>query len=140
MAGATRFGVSMEKQLLERFDRYCRRRKFRNRSDALRELARQALVAQEWSGDEDIVGTITLVYDHHQSELADRLTGVQHDHFASILSTLHVHLDHDNCLEIIALRGKASLVQRIADALITSKGVKHGTLSATTSGRYLEGS
>jgi CopG family transcriptional regulator, nickel-responsive regulator len=137
MSGATRFGVSMDKTLLARFDRLCKRRKYKNRSEALRDLARDALVREEWEGGEEIVGTITLVYDHHTRELSDRLTNVQHDHCEAILSSLHVHLDHDNCLEVIALRGKASLVQQIADTLIGTRGVKHGRLAATTTGRRL---
>jgi CopG family nickel-responsive transcriptional regulator len=137
MSGAIRFGVSMDPELLRRFDRLCRRRKYRNRSEALRDLARDALVREEWEGDDEIVGTITLVYDHHTRELSDRLTDVQHDHFHSILSSLHVHLDHDNCLEMIAVRGRASLVQEIADSLIGTRGVKHGRLSATTTGKRL---
>lgn len=138
MSGATRFGVSMDEELLARFDQLCKRRNYKNRSEALRDLAREALVRDEWRGDAEIVGTITLVYDHHTRELADRLTRVQHDHHKAILSNLHVHLDHDNCLEVIAVRGKASLVQRIADALIGTRGVKHGRLAATTTGRRLK--
>jgi len=138
MSEISRFGVSMDDELLERFDRLCKRRKYANRSEALRDLVRDALVRDEWEGDEEIVGTITLVYDHHTRELSDGLTEVQHDHFDAILSNLHVHLDHNNCLEVIAVRGKASLVQKVADELISKRGVKHGKLSATTSGKRLK--
>jgi CopG family nickel-responsive transcriptional regulator len=138
MSDITRFGVSMDDDLLTRFDRLCKRRKYQNRSEALRDLVRDALVRDEWEGDEEIVGTITLVYDHHTRELSDVLTQVQHDHFDAILSNLHVHLDHDNCLEVIAVRGKASRVQKVADSLIAKRGVKHGMLSATTSGKRLK--
>jgi CopG family transcriptional regulator, nickel-responsive regulator len=138
MSDITRFGVSMDDELLVRFDRLCKRRKYQNRSEALRDLVRDALVRDEWQGDEEIVGTITLVYDHHTRELGDGLTQVQHDHFDAILSNLHVHLDHDNCLEVIAVRGSASLVQKVADSLISKRGVKHGMLSATTTGKRLK--
>ncbi len=138
MSGATRFGVSMEPALLEQLDRWCRRRKMRNRSEALRDLVRDAMVQEEWKGDEEIVGTLTLVYDHHTRDVGERLTRVQHDHCRAILANLHIHLDHENCLEIIAVRGTASLVQRIADTLIGTRGVKHGHLSATTSGKKLK--
>ncbi|MGD0837528.1 MAG: nickel-responsive transcriptional regulator NikR [Polyangia bacterium] len=138
MSKIARFGVSMDDDLLVRFDRLCKRRKYQNRSEALRDLVRDALVRDEWEGDEEIVGTITLVYDHHTRELSDSLTQVQHDHFEAILANLHVHLDHDNCLEVIAVRGRASLVQQVADSLLAKRGVKHGRLSATTTGRRLK--
>jgi CopG family nickel-responsive transcriptional regulator len=138
MSEITRFGVSMDDDLLTRFDRLCKRRKYQNRSEALRDLVRDALVREQWESDEEIVGTITLVYDHHTRELGDSLTQVQHDHFDAILSNLHVHLDHENCLEVIAVRGKASMVQKVADSLIAKRGVKHGMLSATTSGKRLK--
>ena len=138
MSDLSRFGVSMDDELLERFDRLCKRRKYQNRSEALRDLVRDALVRDEWEGDEEIVGTITLVYDHHTRELAEGLTQVQHDHFDAILSNLHVHLDHDNCLEVILVRGKATMVQKMADSLISKRGVKHGRLSAATTGKRLK--
>jgi CopG family nickel-responsive transcriptional regulator len=138
MSETIRFGVSMDAELLERFDRLCKRRKYQNRSEALRDLARDSLVREEWKGDEEIVGTITLIYDHHTRELAEHLTNLQHDHFDVILSNLHVHLDHDNCLEVIAIRGNASVVQKVADSLISRRGVKHGMLSATTTGKKLK--
>ncbi len=109
MSEIIRFGVSMDEDLLGRFDRLCKRRKYQNRSEALRDLVRDALVREQWQGDEEIVGTITLIYDHHTRELSDNLTHMQHDHFDAILSNLHVHLDHNNCLEVIAVRGSASL-------------------------------
>ena len=137
MAGVERFSVSMEADLLEQFQALADKRGYANRSEAVRDLVRDALVREEWSGDEEIVGTVTIVYDHHTRELGERLTSVQHDHHALILATMHIHLDHENCLEVIAVRGKAPDVQRIADALIATRGVKHGRLSATTTGRAL---
>lgn len=137
MAGLTRFSVSMESELLERFTRMADRRGYENRSEALRDVMREALVRDEWKRNEEIVGTITLVYDHHKRELGDRLTKIQHDHHGAVLANLHVHLDHDNCLEVIAVQGKASVVQSIADALLRTRGVMHGKLSATTTGKKL---
>jgi len=137
MSEIIRFGVSMDDDLLGRFDKLCKRRRYENRSQAIRDLVRDALVREEWQGDEEIVGTITLIYDHHTRELADNLTHAQHDHFDAILSNLHVHLDHNNCLEVIAVRGSASLVQKVADLLISTRGVKHGVLSATTTGKRI---
>jgi CopG family nickel-responsive transcriptional regulator len=137
MAGLTRFSISIESELLGRYLKLTKRQGTKNRSEAVRNLMRQALVREEWSGDSEIVGTITIVYDHHKRELMDRLTNIQHDHHDAILSAMHVHLDHHNCLEVIAVKGEASKVQKIADLLINTRGVKHGKLSATTTGRKL---
>ena len=137
MPNVVRFSASLDANLLDRFDQATTRRGYSNRSEALRDLIRDALVREEWQGDAEIVGTVTLVYDHHTRELADRLTRIQHDHHDIILSVMHVHLDHDNCLEVIAVKGRASVVQTIADALVGTRGVKHGKLTATTTGRTL---
>ncbi len=138
MAELTRFGISMDARLLERFDDLIRRKGYVNRSEAIRDLVRNALVEDQWSrADEEAVGTVTLVYDHHTRDLADKLTEHQHDHHESIISTLHVHLDHDHCLEVVVVRGKAGDVRRMADELIGTKGVKHGKLVTTTTGRDL---
>jgi CopG family transcriptional regulator, nickel-responsive regulator len=137
MGKLTRFSVSIESELLERFLGASSKKGWENRSEALRHLMREALVRDEWSGADEIVGTITIVYDHHKRELTDRLTSIQHDHHDAVLAATHIHLDHDNCLEMIAVRGTASDVQRIADALIGTRGVKHGKLTATTTGKKL---
>ncbi len=137
MSGLTRFTVSIESELLNRYLKLSKRQGSKNRSEAIRNLMREALVREEWAGDAEIVGTITLVYDHHKRELMDRLTNIQHDHHDAIMAATHVHLDHHNCLEVIAVKGRASEVQKIADLLTNTKGVKHGKLSATTSGRKL---
>lgn len=137
MSNLARFSISVESDLLEQFLALADKRSWRNRSEAIRDLMREALVREEWENDEEIVGTLTLVYDHHRRELSDRLTSIQHDHHELILSTLHVHLDHDNCLEVIAVRGRAAQVQQIADALLAVRGVKHGRLTATTLGRRI---
>lgn len=137
MSTIARFSVSIEQELLARFLRIAKQRGWGNRSEALRNLIRDALVREEWAADAEIVGTITLVYDHHKRDLADKLTSIQHDHYHAVLSATHIHLDHDNCLEMIAVRGTATQVQKIADALIGTRGVKHGKLSATTTGKKI---
>lgn len=134
----TRFSVSIETGLLDRFMKIAGRRRFGNRSEAVRHLMREALVREEWSAGDEIVGTITLVYDHHRRELGDRLTAIQHDHHDAVLAATHIHLDHDNCLEVIAVRGRAAVVRGIADAIINTRGVKHGVLTATTTGKKLD--
>jgi CopG family nickel-responsive transcriptional regulator len=137
MSHLTRFSISIETDLLGRFLRLAKKHGWTNRSEALRHLMRDTLVREEWRKGEVIVGTITLVNDHHRRELTDRLTAIQHDHHDAVLAATHIHLDHDNCLEMIAVRGTASRVQRIADRLIGTRGVKHGKLSATTTGSRL---
>ncbi len=137
MPNTVRFSASLDADLMARFEQSTARRGYSNRSEALRDLIRDALVREEWEDDAEIVGTVTLVYDHHTRELADRLTRTQHDHHDVILSALHVHLDHDNCLEVIAVKGRASTVQAVADSLVGTRGVKHGKLTATTTGKRL---
>ena len=138
MAQTTRFGVSLDGALLGQFDRMIRRKGYTNRSEAIRDLIREGLVREQWElGTEEAVGTLTLVYNHEVRELADRLTDLQHAHFESIVSTLHVHLDPHHCLEVLVLRGKADALKAIADRLIGTRGVKHGTFSATAEGRVL---
>jgi len=135
----SRIGVAIDTDLLERFDRLIEQRGYTNRSEAFRDLIRDELVQKMWeSPDSEVVGTVTLVYDHHVRMLNDKLIDLQHDFHRSILSTLHVHLDHDNCLEVLVVRGKAGTVRKIADALISTKGVKHGRLTITTSGSELK--
>ncbi|MBP2678826.1 MAG: transcriptional regulator, CopG family [Deltaproteobacteria bacterium] len=138
MPGITRFGVSLDEGLLARFDRLISGKGYANRSEAIRDLIRDSLVRDQWElGDADAVGTLTLVYDHETRELEDRLTELQHAHYKAIVSTLHVHLDAHHCLEVLVLRGKAALLKSIADKLIGTRGVKHGTFSATSEGKAL---
>ncbi|HID56684.1 TPA: nickel-responsive transcriptional regulator NikR [Candidatus Poribacteria bacterium] len=132
-----RFGVSMDEKLLSQFDSLIRRKGYGNRSEAIRDLIRDYIVEQEWAGDEDMVGTVTLVYDHNVREIDDRLTHTQHEHYRHIISSLHVHLDRDNCLEVLVIRGKASFIQKLAEKLISTRGVKHGKLAMTTTGKEL---
>jgi CopG family transcriptional regulator, nickel-responsive regulator len=135
MSGLSRIGVAIDSGLLEKFDRLISERGYTNRSEAFRDLIRDELVRKDAeSPDSQVIGTVTLVYDHHVRLLQEKLTAIQHDHHHSILSTLHVHLDHDNCLEVLVVRGRSDEVRKVADVLISTKGVKHGRLVITTTG------
>ena len=134
MQELTRFGVSIDEQLLDRFDRHIAAKGYSNRSEALRDLIRDCLVEDDWASDAEVVGTITLVYDHRVRELEDRLTDMQHHSHEHVLSSLHVHLDADNCLEVIVVRGHAEEVKHLASHLIGARGVKHGKLVMSTTG------
>lgn len=135
MSKLVRFGVSLDKDLLDKFDVLIRNKNYDNRSEAFRDLIRQELVQEEWDTNTDIAGAITLIYDHHRRELMNKITDLQHDFQKVIISTQHVHLDHANCLEIIAVRGKAQDVRELAEMLKAIKGVKHGTLSMSSTGK-----
>jgi CopG family nickel-responsive transcriptional regulator len=138
MTDLCRIGVALSGDLLEKFDKLIASRGYTNRSEAFRDLIRNELVQEVWkSSDAEVFGTVTLVYDHHARLLTDKLTELQHQYHAAVLSSLHVHLDHNNCLEVILVRGRASLVQKLSNALIATKGVKHGRLTVTTSGHNL---
>ena len=131
-----RFGVSMEKSLLKEFDALCAEKGYTNRSEAIRDMARNMLIEKELGNDNtEGVGTLTLVYNHHQRELEEKLTGYQHQHLQSIISTLHIHLTHHLCLEVMLLKGKAKKIKEIADGLVATKGVKHGKLVMTSTGK-----
>lgn len=135
-----RFGVSMDKGLLDRFDRLIAEKGYPNRSEALRDLVRQNLVEEEWRAENpegELAATVTLVYDHHVNGLDALLNEVQHDHHALILAATHVHLDHDNCLEVLLLKGSAPELKSLADRLTSLKGVKFGRLTLATTGRNL---
>jgi CopG family nickel-responsive transcriptional regulator len=129
MSRIVRFSVSVENELLERFDRYCRQEQFATRSEAVRQLIRQTLTKRAWESEsQEVAGTLTLVYDHHRAQLRDRLTDVQHQHTDLVVSVIHTHLSHDVCLEVIVLRGPAGRLQRIAAQLRGMKGVYKGEL------------
>lgn len=129
MSQVVRFSVSLEPELLERFDRYCQARQYPTRSEAVRHLIREKLAQEAWQVDEqEVTATLTLVYDHHRSQLVSRLLDLQHDHVEQVVSTLHVHLDHHRCLEVIVLRGKARQLRKMADELQSLKGVYQGHL------------
>ncbi len=134
-----RFGISLDNALLKRFDSLIKRKGYSNRSEAVRDLIRDSLVMEEWeSATAETVGTITIVYSHDTRELADTLTDLQHRYLDSIVSSMHIHLDAHNCLEVIVVKGKAKDIKAIADRLIGTKGVKHGKLSVTTTGKHLK--
>jgi len=132
-----RFGVSLEEDLLKELDVIAKKRKFPNRSQLIRFLVRKNLVEEAWGGNQEVSGAIVLIYDHHRRELISKSVDIQHNFSHIILATQHIHLDHHNCLEIIALKGKASLLRELSDRLISLKGVKHGKLvvSATESAK-----
>jgi len=137
MSEIVRFGVSLEKELLEKFDRLIKEKKYPNRSEAIRDLIRENLVKREWVEGKEVAGAITLVFDHHKRDLVNILTDIQHDFHQLIISSQHIHLDHDNCLEIIVVRGKPIDVRVLADKLKATKGVKYGSLSIATTGKEL---
>jgi len=138
MSLVIRFGVAMASSLLGKFDHLITRKGYKNRSEAIRDLVRSNLVEEEWKiGNKETVGTITIVYSHHFRELTDKLTGLQHQNHAEIISCMHVHLDRHNCLEVLAVKGRADKIKKIADTLIATKGVKHGKLVMTTTGESL---
>jgi CopG family transcriptional regulator, nickel-responsive regulator len=133
MSRLSRIGVAIDSDLLKSFDELIAKRGYTNRSEAFRDLIRDDLVETAWqSPDSEVVGTVALVYDHHVRRLSDRLTDMQHEFHDQVLSTLHVHLDHHHCLEVLVVKGKAAVIQKFADALIATKGVKHGRLTITT--------
>jgi len=138
MGELIRFGVSLDAALLKGFDKLLKERGYTNRSEGIRDLIREQLVRKEWLEGTEIAGAITLIYDHHKRELLNKITDIQHDFQKIIISTQHVHLDHDNCLEIIAVKGPAKDVQRLADTLKAIKGVKHGSLNMSTTGKGLD--
>jgi len=138
MADAVRFGVSMSHELLAEFDRLIMKLGFPSRSEAIRSLIRERLVKQEWRlSDMETIGTITIVYSHEVRELTEKLTELQHHYHHQIISTMHIHLNKHNCLEVIAVKGKGNDIKKIAERLLSTKGIKHGKLTTTTIGKKL---
>jgi len=138
MEQVERFGVSMPPALLGSFDQAIAQAGYQSRSEAIRDIVRDYLVRQQWEQpDAPVVGTITLVYDHHTRELEDTLTDLQHEHHEAIICSTHVHLDAHSCLEMVAVRGSSAQVQLIAQRLLSTRGVKHGGLTATATGEHL---
>jgi len=140
MTELARFGISLDQRLLVSFDQLITSKGYINRSEAIRDLIRSALVEDQVEKADAVqaIGTVTLVYDHHTRDLSDKLTEHQHSHHDAIISSLHVHLDAHNCLEVVVVRGNAAQVKRLADELIGTKGVKHGKLVLTTAGPDLK--
>lgn len=138
MSEITRFGVSLESTLLEKFDRLNEQAGYKNRSEAIRDLIREKLVNEEWkSAVEETVGVFSLVYNHHQRELNKTLTSIQHNFLDVIVSSTHIHIDHHNCLEVIILRGKVDTIKKITNEIASTKGVKHSALNMTSTGSNL---
>ncbi|MCG2704573.1 MAG: nickel-responsive transcriptional regulator NikR [Candidatus Omnitrophica bacterium] len=135
--GISRFGISLDKVLLDKFDRLIKEKNYTNRSEAFRDLIRQELVKKERLEGKEIAGAITLIYDHHKRELVNKLMDIQHDYQKLIISTQHIHLDHDNCLEIIAVKGVPREAQKLTDILKSVKGVKHSALSMSSTGKNI---
>ena len=134
---AERFSTSLEPELLAQFDQYIDKNGYENRSEAVRDLIRRALIAEQWEAGEEVAGVVTLVYDHHQRQLQDQITEVQHDYHHLVVSTTHVHLDHHHCLEVAIVRGKAGKVREMAQKIIALRGVKDGHLTTTSAGHNL---
>lgn len=132
-----RFSVSIERDLIKQFDRLLKERRYNNRSEAVRDLIRRALIQKQIESDQEVVAVITIVYNHHQRQLQDRLTAIQHRYHHDIVSTTHIHLNHDDCLEVIIARCKASRAQEIADQLIAVRGVKDGSVTMSAAGPHL---
>ncbi|MCX5698935.1 MAG: nickel-responsive transcriptional regulator NikR [Candidatus Omnitrophica bacterium] len=138
MSSIARFGVSLDKGLLEKFDKLIASKSYTNRSEAFRDLIRQELIQKQWQSGQEVAGAIILIYDYHKRELVNKLMDIQHEFGDIIISSQHVHLDHHNCLEIIAVKGSPKEAQKLADSLKSVKGVKHGTLSMSTTGKEIE--
>ena len=137
-AGVTRFSVSADKTLMRQFDQLRKAQGYKNRSLAVADMMRDRLVEHRQDGaDYEAAGTVTLVYDHHKTHVQETLTDLQHDHLGVIVSTLHVHLDHHHCLEVIVIKGKSGTLKRFADRLIGARGVKHGKFNLTSTGKDL---
>jgi len=142
MSNTKRFGVSLDGELLDKFDAYIEEKGYQNRSEAIRDLIRDRLVQREWEENEDEDGqtkmaVLTMVYNHHKPDLQEKLTEIQHRSHNVVHSSLHIHLDHHNCMEIIVLKGTAEQIIHIGENLISTKGVKHGKLVLTTTGSEL---
>ena len=137
MGKLVRFSISIEEELLAAFDKLIRSRGYTNRSEAIRDAIRSQLVHREWEEGEEVAGVITLLYDHHRPGIGEALTEIQHHALPQVIASTHIHLDTVNCLEFIAVKGEAKAIERLADRLISLKGVKHGDLVATSTGKKL---
>jgi CopG family nickel-responsive transcriptional regulator len=138
MARLVRFGVSIDKELIREFDRYISERDYSNRSEALRDLIRNNLIRREWAETGDVAGGISIVYDHHRRELVNKLLDIQHDYHEVIISTQHVHLSHEHCLEIIIVKGASKKVQALTNKLRSLKGVMHCDIARATTAEKMK--
>jgi len=137
MAHLVRTGISLEQELLARFDSIIAKKGYKNRSEAIRDLVRDYAVAEDVTEDRTVVGTLTMVYDHHRPQLSERLIEAQHHAHSQVLAATHVHLDHHNCLEVVIMKGRSSEVRHLADQILSLRGVKHGKLVLTSQGKGL---
>ena len=137
MTELSRFSISIEQGLLERLEGLVKKRRYANRSEFVRDLLRERLVEEEWTDNQEVVGTITLVYDHESRELSKKLTHLQHHHHEIVLASTHVHLDHHMCAEMILTQGSASDIEEMANLLRQQKGVLHASLSLSSTGKEL---
>jgi len=134
MEKITRFGVSIEPDLLHKFDKIIKKKGYKNRSEAIRDIIRKNLIAETTEDpNSEAIGTLTMIYDHHAGNLTNKLLDLQHHHHKEILTTTHIHVDHDNCLEVLVLKGKTRNIQKLADNIKSLKGIKHGELVITES-------
>jgi CopG family nickel-responsive transcriptional regulator len=140
MSNLIRFGVSLDRELLKRFDSYLSEKGYENRSEGIRDLIRDILVSKEWEAadsNEERMAVVSVVYDHHESDLPTKLTELQHKQHGVVHSALHIHLDRHNCLEILVLRGSAASIIDLGNKLISTRGVRHGKMILTTTGKNL---
>jgi CopG family nickel-responsive transcriptional regulator len=137
MAELVRTGVSIEQELLEKFDKLIAKRGYGNRSEALRDLIREMLVSEEVNDNKQVVATLSMIYDHHRPDLSNKLTEAQHHHHNNVLAATHVHLDAKNCFEVVIMKGPAGEVKHMSDHMLSLKGVKHGKLVMTSTGKDL---
>ncbi len=138
MTDLIRFGVSLEKDLLDKFDGLIGEKQYASRSEAIRDLIRDALVQKDWESNREITGAITLVYDHHKRELVGSLMHIQHEYPDAIISAQHIHLDHHNCLEVVVVKGRARRAEELFHRLKSAKGVMHAGFTGTTTGENLK--
>jgi len=137
MGKLVRFSVSIDEGLINAFDALSQDMGYTNRSEAIRDAMRHRMVRREWEAGDEVAGVIMLLYDHHRAGLSETLTEIQHHALDEIISTTHVHVDADNCLEFVAVRGESHAIERLADRLISLKGVKHGALTGTSTGKRI---
>jgi len=137
MGKLVRFSVSIDEDLIRAFDSLSHEMGYANRSEAIRDAIRERMVRREWESGDEVAGVITLLYDHHRSGLSEALTEIQHHALGEVISTTHVHIDADNCLEFVAVKGEAHAIAGLANRMITLKGVKHGELTGTSTGRRI---
>jgi CopG family nickel-responsive transcriptional regulator len=136
MSDLYRFGISLEKDLINAFDRHISAKRYQNRSEAIRDLIREELSQKNWTEGGLVAGAVVITYDHHKRELVGKLMDIQHDFQETIISTQHVHLEHHLCLEILAVKGKARLVQKLADSIKSLVGVKQVSMSIANAGEH----